>query len=424
MQRALALAAGAHASTVPNPMVGAVLVRDGEVVGQGRHERAGEAHAEVLALRQAGARAAGATLYVTLEPCAHHGRTPPCADAVVAARVSRVVVAMADPDPRVAGAGLRRLRDAGLAVEVGDGREAAEALNPRWLAARRANRPFVALKLAMSLDGRIATAAGESRWITGPAARAEGHRLRAVYAAVAVGAGTVLADDPELTARDAGGAPLPRQPLRVVVDGRLRIPRTARILDPALPGRTVIATSAAAAGAHGELEPWLAVLPGGGEAGDAGATSPRDGRDHQVDLRELLAYLAADGIDSLLVEGGGELAWGFIAAGLVDHVHAFVAPRILGGRVAVPAVGGEGFAALADSLSLRFVSHRVVGDDLLLEAVPVAPPAAVEDAATPGGGWRGDAVYRGPVPRWVQSPRQDPRGRDGIDPIAIPLGDT
>src|SRR5438094_4772258 len=241
MARALGLAAEAQHRNSPNPMVGAVIVNRGEVVGQGLHHQAGGPHAEIEALRAAGEGARGATVYVTLEPCCHEGRTAPCADALIAAGVARVVAAREDPDPRVRGRGLRRLRDAGVEVEVGDGAEAAAALNPRWLGARRQDRPFTALKFAASLDGKIATGARHSRWITGEEARVEAHRLRAAYDAVAVGARTVIEDDPLLTAREAGGEPAPRQPLRVVVDGRLRITPAARALDRALPGGAVVA---------------------------------------------------------------------------------------------------------------------------------------------------------------------------------------
>ena len=303
-------------------MVGAVIVRGDRVAGEGHHRRAGGAHAEVLALRDAGERARGGTMYVTLEPCAHHGRTGPCADAIIAAGVAEVVVATRDPDPRVSGKGVARLRAAGVRVRLGDGARGAERLNHRWLSARRQGRPFLALKYAASLDGKIATSDGSSTWITGPAARAEAHRLRAAYDAIAVGAGTVIKDDPQLTARGAGDRPAARQPLRVVVDGRLRIPAGARVLDPALPGRAVVVTTPEAFERRGARflrrgvdVRTIKAAPGG-----------------RIAAADLLRLLAAEGIASVLVEGGGDLSWSMVEGGVVDQVYAFVAPRLLGGR--------------------------------------------------------------------------------------------
>ncbi len=358
MSRALALARKARFQTSPNPMVGAVLVSDGAVLGDGFHRRAGGAHAEIIALSRAGARARGATLYVSLEPCSHHGRTGPCTSAIIAAGVARVVVAMRDPDPRVNGNGVKELRAQGIAVEVGDGAREAEALNQRWLLSRRSGRPFVGLKFAASLDGKIAARGGDARWITGAEARRRGHLLRQAYDAVAVGAGTVIADDPELTARPAGSNPSGRQPLRVVVDGRLRVAPGARVFNGDLPGRSLLATTAAADRRRGRKLRQSGV--------DIRAY-PGEGR---IDIVGLLQSLAAEGVSSVLVEGGGDLGWSFVSSGAVDQVYAFLAPKLVGGRDAVPAVGGEGFADLAGALQLRFVSRRVLGDDVLLEAVP------------------------------------------------------
>ena len=357
MRRALALAREANFGTSPNPMVGAVLVRDGVVLGEARHARAGEAHAEVLALRAAGGRAEGATLYVTLEPCAHEGRQGPCAAAFAEAGVSRVVASMEDPDPRVQGRGLEWLRRAGVEVEVGDGAAGAEELNRRWLATRREHRAFCGLKFAMSLDGKIATASRQSRWITGEAARAEAHRLRGAYAAVAVGARTVADDDPRLTARD-GEAEAGRQPLRVVVDGRLGIDPAARILDPAGGAPALVVAGRAAVAARGEA------------LREAGARVEALGDGERVDLRDLLRLLHDEGADSLLIEGGGELAWSAVAAGVVDHVYAFVAPLLIGGATTPTPVGGDGFADLAAALRLEIVEARRLGEDILVEAVP------------------------------------------------------
>jgi diaminohydroxyphosphoribosylaminopyrimidine deaminase/5-amino-6-(5-phosphoribosylamino)uracil reductase len=357
MRRALALAQKARHQTSPNPMVGAVLVRDGEVVGEGYHKRAGGSHAEIAALMQAGESARGSTLYVTLEPCAHQGRTGPCADALLAAGVTQVVAALPDPDPRVSGEGLARLRAGGVDVEVGDGAAEAEAVNPRWLQSRREGRPFVALKYAATLDGKIASTGGDSRWVTGEAARRQTHRLRQAYDAVAVGAGTVIADDPQLTARGAGGRPFGRQPLRVVVDGKLRVSPGARIFDADLPGRAVVAATENAVSTRGQQFEARGIevlaLPG----------------TDRIEIGALLERLAGEGVHSLLVEGGGDLAWSFLASGTVDRAYAFFAPRLLGGGTAPSPVDGAGFPSLAAATQMRFVNTRALGDDVLLEAV-------------------------------------------------------
>jgi diaminohydroxyphosphoribosylaminopyrimidine deaminase/5-amino-6-(5-phosphoribosylamino)uracil reductase len=363
ISRALALAQKARHQTSPNPMVGAVLVRDGQVVGEGYHRRAGGPHAEIVALKKAGDRARGATLYVTLEPCSHHGRTGPCTEALQAAGVTMVVAAMRDPDPRVSGSGLRWLRAHGIRVARGDGASAAESLNRRWLLSRRAGRPFVGLKYAASLDGKIASRGGDSRWVTGPAARRQTHLLRDAYDAIAVGANTVIADDPELTARSRTGRRLYRQPLRVVVDGRLRVSPRARVFDPQLPGRSLVATTGAAAGRRGKRLRASGVdvrsFPG----------------ERKIEIGSLLEALAAEGVTSVLVEGGGELGWSFVASGTVDHVYAFLAPKLVGGALAPTPVDGEGFTDLAGALQLCFVNSRPFGDDILLEAVPALVPA-------------------------------------------------
>ena len=338
-------------------MVGAVLVRDGRVVGEGYHRRAGGPHAEIVALQQAGDLAAGATLYVTLEPCSHRGRTGACATALLRAGVSRVVAAMEDPDPRVSGEGLARLRAGGVRVGVGDGAEEAEAINRRWLLSRRAGRAFVGLKYAATLDGKIATRGGQSRWITGKAARRETHALRQAYDAVAVGAGTVIADDPELTARSPADKRLRRQPLRVVIDGRLRVSPRARVFDPSLPGRALVATTKAAAKRRGK-----------GFESRGVEVRAFNGAD-RIQILPLLELLADEGVNSVLVEGGGDLAWSFCASGAVDRVYAFIAPTLVGGRRAPTPVDGQGYPDLARALQLEFVNTRALGDDWLLEAV-------------------------------------------------------
>ena len=354
MDRALRLAERGVGLASPNPMVGAVLLRSERVVGEGTHLRAGGPHAEAAALDAAGPAARGATCYVTLEPCAHFGRTPPCADALVRAGVSRVVAAIGDPHPEVDGRGLARLRAAGVTVTVGVREAQARALNRAFFCAVMEGRPHVTLKAAMTLDGKIASADGTSRWITGEEARLEAHRLRFAADAVLVGIGTVLADDPQLTVRHPG---LPsKEPLRVVVDSRLRIPAEARVLRSGDPRRVLVAcvapapTGPAAAlrarGAH------VLELPGEG------------GR---VDLRALLEALRALDVIAVLVEGGGELGGAFAEAGLVDHVAFFVAPRLLGGREAPGPLGGRG-RPLKDALALADITTRRLGDDLLVQA--------------------------------------------------------
>jgi diaminohydroxyphosphoribosylaminopyrimidine deaminase/5-amino-6-(5-phosphoribosylamino)uracil reductase len=353
MSRAIELAARARHSTSPNPMVGAVVLRDGDVVGEGYHRRAGGPHAEVAALRQAGASARGGTMYVTLEPCAHTGRTGPCADAMVAAGLARVVIAHRDPYPEVAGRGIRRLRTAGVEVSVGDGQAEARALNTGWLRAIKAHRPFVALKYAATLDGKTASRDGNSRWITGPAARSETHRLRHAYDAIAVGAQTVLADDPQLTARGSGRGR--HQPLRVVVDGRLRSDPDARVHGAGKGGSVVLAASGAPAGRRRLFE-------------DRGVNvEVLDSK--QPSGAELLAALHRRGVTSVLVEGGGELAWSLVQEGLVDRVYAFFGPILLGGSTAPSPVGGEGFERLVEALRLDVVNLRRLGPDVLVEAV-------------------------------------------------------
>jgi diaminohydroxyphosphoribosylaminopyrimidine deaminase / 5-amino-6-(5-phosphoribosylamino)uracil reductase len=371
MARAVALAEGGRGTASPNPMVGAVLVRDGRVVGEGFHRAAGLAHAEALALAEAGELAAGATCYVTLEPCAHHGRTPPCADALVAAGVVRVVAAVADPDPRVGGAGLARLQAAGVAVEVGTGAAAAAEQNAAYLTHRRLGRPRVTLKAAASLDGKVAAPDGTSRWITGPAARADAHRLRAEADAVCVGAGTVLADDPRLTVRLPGWSG--RQPLRVLVDGAGRVGAAGHLFDgeaetlvattPAAPAAAVDAWKAAGAEVL-ICEPTVTV---GGGSGGALAAPPVDRA--AVDLHDLTRALGERGVLELLVEGGPRLQASLWAAGLADRLVWYLAPLAIGGQDA-PGLLGAGAATLADARRLRLASVGRLGDDLRLVAFP------------------------------------------------------
>jgi diaminohydroxyphosphoribosylaminopyrimidine deaminase/5-amino-6-(5-phosphoribosylamino)uracil reductase len=346
MRRALRLAARARGRTAPNPMVGAVLVLDGEVVGEGWHHRAGEPHAEVMALRAAGSRAKGATLYVTLEPCCHFGRTPPCTEAVLAADIARVVAAMEDPFPRVAGGGIGRLREAGVPVETGMGEAQARELNRAYLKAVRTGLPWLTLKMAVSLDGKIATRTGDSRWVTGEAARRCVHRLRDWNDAVLVGGGTARADDPELTAR----LPRARNPLRVVLDTRAELSLDSRLIQTA---RDVPTVAAVAEGvpverleAAGLLVERLPAVEG------------------RLDLDALLRRLVARGVQSVLCEGGARLAGSLLDGGLVDEVAWFIAPKLVGGDAARGAVAGKGPERMADARPLRAVRVQRFGEDL------------------------------------------------------------
>jgi len=348
MRRALTLAA--RGRTSPNPMVGAVIVNQGRVVGEGYHRQVGGPHAEVWALREAGRKANAATLYVTLEPCCHQGRTPPCTEALIQAGLRRVVAACLDPNPQVDGRGIRRLRAAGIAVEVGVMERDARRLNAAYFKHTTTGLPLVSLKAAMSLDGKIATTTRESKWITGGPARAVAHRLRATHDAVMVGVNTVLADDPRLTVRKASG----KAPLRVVVDSRARTPPTARLLrtDDRPP---VIAVTAQAPQARCQR-----LMQAGAEVWRV----PSRGR--RVHLRALMKRLGKAGIQSVLVEGGGTLAASALEERLVDRVYFFIAPRIIGGAKAVTPVEGAGVKRLAQAWRIQSLRVRRVGEDLLV----------------------------------------------------------
>ncbi|WP_018716350.1 bifunctional diaminohydroxyphosphoribosylaminopyrimidine deaminase/5-amino-6-(5-phosphoribosylamino)uracil reductase RibD [Arhodomonas aquaeolei] len=354
MARAIRLARRGLYTTDPNPRVGCVIARAGEIVGEGWHERAGGPHAEVHALRAAGAAARGATAYVTLEPCAHHGRTPPCADALAEAGVARVVAAGTDPNPAVAGGGLERLRLAGVETAAGLMAAQARGLNPGFLRRMAEGMPWVRVKLAASLDGRTAMASGESRWITGAPARRDVHRWRARSSAMLTGIGTVLADDPALTVRDVD-APVV-QPARYVIDPSLRLPETARLVTDG-GGVTVFCSwpddarvaSLEAAGAR--------VVP-----------LPPDPEGRPV-LTAVLAAMARDGVNEVMVEAGPTLAGAVVAAGLADELIVYYAPHLMGdaarGLLVLPEL-----EAMADRIPLRVTDRRQVGDDLRLVLAP------------------------------------------------------
>ncbi len=352
MRAALALARRGLGGVWPNPAVGCVIVNAGRVVGRGWTQPGGRPHAETEALGRAGAAARGAAVYVSLEPCSHWGRTPPCADALIESGVRRVVVAIEDPDPRVAGRGIARLRAAGLIVETGLCAEAAAEINAGFLTRQRLGRPLVTLKLATSLDGRIASRTGASRWITGPPARERGQALRASHDAIMVGTGTVLADDPLLTCRLPGLAD--RSPVRVVLDRRLRIPLSARVIAGARDTPSWVLTLASADAGRRE-----AFLAAGASLIDVDP-DPAGG----IDLAAALAALGRCGITRLLVEGGGRLAAALLRAGLVDRLAWFHAPLLIGADGA-PAIADLGLDAPSDGPGFVRVSSEAVGGDTL-----------------------------------------------------------
>ena len=353
MKLALNLAARGEGWVSPNPLVGAVVVKEGQVVGRGYHRRAGLPHAEVEALRAAGEAARGADLYVTLEPCNHQGKTPPCTEAILAAGVRRVIIATPDPNPQVTGGGAEFLAAQGVAITMRVLEPEARRLNEAWLHYVNTRRPWVIVKAACSLDGKIATVGGESQWLTGEAARALGHRLRHRVDAMVVGIGTVLADDPQLTTRRPGGRS--KDPIRVVLDSRLRLPLTARMLHLDSEAPTWVATTSQAPPdtirALEDRGAQVLVLPA-----DAG----------RVSLPALLEELGARQVQSLLVEGGAETLGTFFDQRLVNQFYFFYAPKILGGQRAPGMVGGHGILHLGEAHIARDLSVRRIGGDLLV----------------------------------------------------------
>ena len=350
MSRALQLARKGMYTTDPNPRVGCVIVKDGEIVGEGWHERAGEPHAEVHALRAAGNKAVGATVYVTLEPCCHYGKTPPCSEALIKAQVARVVTAMQDPHSRVAGQGLQQLRDAGIEVETGVLEAQAQALNPGFIKRMQTGRPYVRCKLAMSLDGRTAMASGESKWITSEAARQDVQRLRARSSAIVTGVGTVLADDPNMTVRLDNAE---RQPLRVVVDTHLSMPVAARMLQ--IPGRTLVMTCSDDEAAKETLE----------QAGAEVIWLPFS--HNTVDLLAVLDTLGEMEVNEVLVETGATLSGAMLQAGLIDELIIYMAPLLMGdgarGLFRLP-----GLEAMEQKINLDITDMRAVGKDWRITA--------------------------------------------------------
>jgi diaminohydroxyphosphoribosylaminopyrimidine deaminase/5-amino-6-(5-phosphoribosylamino)uracil reductase len=354
IERAIALAGRGRGVVSPNPMVGAVVVSpDGRIVGEGWHEGPGLPHAEVVALRDAGDRARGATLYTSLEPCSHYGRTPPCVRAVLEAGIARVVAATRDPNPVVDGRGLDELRASGVEVREGVLAEEARRLNEAFAKHVRTGLPFVVWKMAASLDGKVAARDGSSRWITGESARADVHRLRAWSDAIVVGARTAIVDDPSLTVREPGYRGRP--PLRVLVDARGRVPATGDLFDDAAP--TLVATTQLAP--EERRDEWSA----------AGAeVVVYEAEADAVPLRELVRDLGKRDVQGVLLEGGATLAFSMVEDGLVDRVVLYLAPKLIGGAQAPTVLGGRGFAPIASAVPLRMRSFDLIGEDLRVEA--------------------------------------------------------
>lgn len=365
LARARELAMNARGRVSPNPLVGAVVLVGGTTLGEGWHEGPGLPHAEVMALRDAGEAARGATVVCTLEPCSHFGRTPPCCDALIAAGVVRVVVGCLDPLERTRGQGVRVLQEAGIEVVVAEGadEEACRELNAAFFTASVRGRPHVLAKMATSLDGRIATASGESQWISGEQSRTLVHRWRADHDAVAVGIGTALADDPRLTARDLDG-PV-RQPARVVFDSAARLPTSAAMLAPAAPAVYVVV------GPDAPAERVQALR-------DAGATIVAVAGTPEGRISQALTALAAHDIQSLFLEGGAGLAGSFLSAGLIDEVRWFLAPMLIGGVGAPQAIGGAGVERLVDAPRLTRADVTRVGEDVLVTGRLVALPTVAQ----------------------------------------------
>jgi diaminohydroxyphosphoribosylaminopyrimidine deaminase / 5-amino-6-(5-phosphoribosylamino)uracil reductase len=355
MKMALDLAASAKGRTNPNPIVGAILVKDGVIVGSGLHRKAGEPHAEVHAFRMAGEHAEGATLYVTLEPCSHFGKTPPCANLVKESNVARVVVAMQDPNPQVAGRGIGLLREAGIEVEVGVLEEEARILNERFVHNMVSRTPFVISKVAMTLDGKIAAYNGHSKWITGEESRHNVHLLRNEVDAILVGIGTVLADDPMLTTRLATGG---KSPIRVVLDSDLKTPLEAKIMDTTEAKTLIVAKEGADQAKAKVLE----------EKGIEIIYVPKT--NSGLDLAELLNKLYEKGVTDLLVEGGSEINGSFLRAGLINKYFIYVAPKILGGRDSIAPFTGDNVESMDEALNVTIHSVENFGEDILITAYP------------------------------------------------------
>ncbi len=361
MRRALELAQKGMGHTNPNPMVGAVIVKEGRIIGEGFHERCGEGHAEVNAFKYCNEDPAGAEMYVTLEPCSHYGKTPPCADLIISKKISKVYVGALDPNPLVAGRGVRKLEDAGIEVKSGILAEESRSLNEVFMKYIVNKDPFVVLKAAMSLDGKIATSSGESKWISCEESRMHAHSLRGRYMAIMAGIGTVLADDPELTCRMEGG----KNPIRLIVDSSLRIPEDAKVLKGQDKAKTIIATASPK-----DTEKRRRIEDRGIRIIDMPMQPERAGTPDEikVDIKRFIKTLGEEGIDSILIEGGGTLAGTIVREGLVDKVFFYIAPMLIGGKAAKTPVEGAGIENLADSVRLDNVIVHRFGRDIAVEA--------------------------------------------------------
>ncbi|MCR5357638.1 MAG: bifunctional diaminohydroxyphosphoribosylaminopyrimidine deaminase/5-amino-6-(5-phosphoribosylamino)uracil reductase RibD [Lachnospiraceae bacterium] len=353
MRRAIGLAANGEGYVNPNPMVGAVVVKDGRIIGEGYHERFGGLHAERNALASLTGSAEGSDIYVTLEPCCHHGKTPPCTEAIIENKIGRVIIGSADPNPLVSGKGVKQLRDAGIEVVTDFLKDECDELNPVFFKYIKTGQPYVVLKYAMTMDGKIATTTGESKWITGEESRTQVQRLRHKYMAIMAGIGTVLADDPMLNVRIDGL----KSPVRVICDSGLNIPIDSNIVNTADKYRTILAHAIRDEEREKALSDRsceLIYLPGG------------DGR---VDIKGLISRLGADGIDSVLIEGGGTLNDSLIREGLADRVEVFIAPKIFGGRDAKTPVEGSGVASINEAALYELKETAYYGNDILLSYV-------------------------------------------------------
>lgn len=366
MERALRLAKKGRGQTNPNPMVGAVIVKNNKVAGYGYHKRAGLDHAEVVAIKKAGPKAKGATLYVNLEPCDHFGRTPPCTEAIIKSGIKKVIAAMKDPNPINNGRGLKRLKEAGIGVISGILEQEAAQLNEVFVKYIKTGTPFVIVKVAQSLDGKIATRAGDSKWISSEDSRILVHRLRKQVDAIMVGANTIIKDNPLLTSRGLDcrpktkdQRPKDRQPLKVVVDHKLRIPYYSRIFSKDSPGKVIIATTKKAPKNKiknfAELNCEILILKE---------------KNKRMDLRHLMKELGKRKITSIMAEGGGELIGSLVEARLVDRFLFFIAPKIIGGRDAITSVEGRGVDRVSKALSLKNTQYKTIGRDLLITCLP------------------------------------------------------
>ncbi len=354
MQRALELAEQGVGYTKPNPLVGAVIVKNGKIIGEGFHERYGGPHAEINSFRNASEDVEGATMYVTLEPCSHYGKTPPCANAIVEKKIAEVVIAMKDPNPLVAGRGIQILEEHGIKVTVGVLEEEARRLNEIFIKYIQTKLPFVILKTAMTLDGKIASATGDSKWVTNSSSRQWVHQLRHRLSGIMVGIGTILADNPELTTRLEGGVGV--DPVRIIVDSGARIPLEAKVLHLNSPSKTILAVTERAEQEKIEqlkaLGAEILVMP------------EREGR---VDLLVLMQALGQMGIDSILLEGGAELNFSALQAGIIDKVYSFIAPKLIGGAKAKTPIGGTGIEKMSEAAALEGIQLRRFGEDIMIE---------------------------------------------------------